>query len=113
MIVSGSIILLFLIIHLKTFFVPYRITGDMDGRTLYELTRDAFYNPLYSGFYVVCMVLLALHLHHGISSAFQTVGLRHPNYYGGIKLISVILSIVICGGFAAMPLYFVFDKFMS
>lgn len=111
MIISGSLILLFLIIHLKTFFVPYRIQGTVPN--LFELTRDAFYNPWYSGFYVICMVLLGLHLHHGIASAFQTLGLRHPNYYSFIKGLSVFLSVFISAGFASMPLYFLFDKLFN
>ena len=129
MLVSGALILLFLIIHLRTFFVPYRITKYVDEAkqehvmaidehgekviNLFELTRDAFYNPVYSIFYVVCMLLLGLHLHHGFTSAFQTVGLRNPAYYGGIKAIGIALSIIITGGFAAMPLYFLFEKLFS
>ena len=110
-IVTGALILLFLIIHLKTFFVPYRIEGSVPN--LFELTKEAFQSPLYVAFYVFSMVLLGLHLHHGIASAFQTLGLRHPNYYSFVKGMGVVLSIIICGGFASMPLYFFFDKIFN
>jgi succinate dehydrogenase / fumarate reductase cytochrome b subunit len=113
MIVTGTILLFFIVIHLKEFFVPYRITHDMGGHTLYEITRDAFHNPWYAGFYVICMVLLGLHLHHGFASAFQTLGLRHPNYYGAVKFVGVFLSVVICGGFASMPIYFFLNYIMG
>jgi succinate dehydrogenase / fumarate reductase cytochrome b subunit len=113
MIWSGSVILIFLVIHLKSFFVPYRITDGMDGKTLFEITRDAFANPYYSAFYVFAMILLGLHLNHGFSSAFQTLGLRHPNFYSGIKILGVILSLVISLGFASMPIYFYLQTIMN
>jgi succinate dehydrogenase / fumarate reductase cytochrome b subunit len=104
MIISGSLVLLFLIIHLGTFFVPYRITGTVDN--LFERVHEEFKNPFFTGFYVFSMIMLALHLHHGFASAFQTIGFRSPKYYGAIKFLSVFLSIVICAGFASQPLYF-------
>jgi succinate dehydrogenase / fumarate reductase cytochrome b subunit len=104
MMITGSVILLFLIIHLKTFFVPYRFTNSVPN--LYNEVVRVFQSPLYVGFYVFSMVLLALHLQHGFSSAFQTLGMRHPKYFPFLKVFGLLLTIVICGGFAAQPLYF-------
>jgi succinate dehydrogenase / fumarate reductase, cytochrome b subunit len=104
MIITGSLVLLFLLIHLGTFFVPYRFTNNVPD--LFDRVRVEFQNPFFTGFYVFSMIMLALHLHHGFASAFQTIGLRSPKYYPAIKFLSVFLSIVICAGFASQPLYF-------
>ncbi|MCX6350780.1 MAG: succinate dehydrogenase cytochrome b subunit [Bacteroidetes bacterium] len=111
MIVSGSIVLIFLIVHLKTFFYPYRIVHSVPD--LYQATVDAFSSTTYSAFYVFAMVLLGLHLHHGFASAFQTLGMRHPNYYGMIKMLGMILAVGLSGIFAAMPIYFQLAKYLG
>jgi succinate dehydrogenase / fumarate reductase cytochrome b subunit len=104
MIITGSLVLLFLLVHLGTFFVPYRIAGTVPD--LFEKVHEEFKNPFFAGFYVFSMIMLALHLHHGFASAFQTIGFRSPKYHGAIKFLSVFLSIVVCAGFASQPLYF-------
>ncbi len=61
--VTGSIVFIFLVIHLRTFFFPGRFgTGEV---SMYGLVREAFTSPVYSGFYVVALVLLGYHLRHG------------------------------------------------
>jgi succinate dehydrogenase / fumarate reductase cytochrome b subunit len=106
MMLSGAIIFIFLVIHLGTFFVPYRFTDDVPN--LYQRVHDEFQSPLFTGFYVFAMVFLALHLQHGFSSAFQTLGMRNPKYFPFLKKLGLVLSIVISAGFAAQPLYFLF-----
>jgi succinate dehydrogenase / fumarate reductase cytochrome b subunit len=112
MIISGSIIFLFLIIHLKTFFFPYRFDINSiqkyNGQpSIYHEVKYVFQHSIaYASFYVFAMILLCLHLHHGFSSAFQTIGMRHPKYYPFLKAFGLVLSIVICAGFAAQPIYF-------
>lgn len=104
--ISGSIILIFLIIHLKNFFVEHRLLGN--ETPMYDLVAQAFANPVYAIFYVVSMVFLGFHLAHGFSSAFQTLGLRHKSYFWLIRLVGLIFSIVVPAGFASMPIYFLF-----
>ncbi len=104
---TGSIVLIFLVIHLKNFFVEHRILGN--ETPMYDLVAQAFANPIYAIFYVVSMVLLGLHLAHGFSSAFQTLGLRHKSYFWLIRLVGLIFSIVVPAGFASMPIYFLFQ----
>jgi succinate dehydrogenase / fumarate reductase, cytochrome b subunit len=105
MVVSGSIIFIFLVIHLRTFFFPYRI-GSGGTHDIYQGVVDAFSSPLYSGFYVVALVLLAFHLVHGVQSAFQTLGLNHNKYTPFLKGFGIFFAIAICAGFASMPVYF-------
>jgi succinate dehydrogenase / fumarate reductase cytochrome b subunit len=106
MIQSGSAVFIFLVIHLKSFFVNYRLGTPED--TMYQGVVKTFQNPLYSWFYIVAMIFLAFHLIHSFQSAFQTLGLRHNKYTPFIKSFGVIFSILICAGFALIPVYFLY-----
>ncbi len=101
---SGTIILIFLILHLRTFFVPLRFAEVHPSP--YALVQDAFSNPYYSGLYLVALVLLAYHLKHGFQAAFQTLGLRNKKYSKLLDAIAVIFWLIIPLGFASMPIYF-------
>lgn len=106
MVQSGIIILIFLVIHLNDFFIPYKFSNPAE--TMYNTAITKFENPLVSGIYVVAMILLAFHLVHAFQSGFQTLGLRHNKYTPMIKSFGVWFSILLCIGFAIIPLYFVF-----
>ena len=103
MVQSGIIVLIFLVIHIRTFFIPHRFGHSIE--TMYESAIVAFSNTYYSLFYVLAMVLLAFHLVHGFQSAFQTLGIRHNKYTSFIKRFGVVFSILLCAGFALIPLY--------
>jgi succinate dehydrogenase / fumarate reductase cytochrome b subunit len=104
--VTGSVVFIFLVVHLRTFFVPARF-GPAD-LSMYQLVRDSFASPVYSLFYVIAQILLAYHLLHGFQSAFQTFGLRGNRYLPLIEAIGFVFWFLIPLGFAAMPLYFLF-----
>ncbi|MFN6943299.1 MAG: succinate dehydrogenase cytochrome b subunit [Cytophagaceae bacterium] len=103
---TGSIILIFLILHLRTFFIPHK-TPFMEPlrETMYDEAVLAFSNIYYVGFYVIAMVLLAFHLVHGFSSAFQSMGLRHPKYFNFIKAAGYGFAIIVPLLFALIPVY--------
>ncbi|MFL1010834.1 succinate dehydrogenase cytochrome b subunit [Flavisericum labens] len=83
MIYSGLVILAFIVLHFIDFWIPELNTkyvlGDMSGmhdgdfRYYHELVAK-FENPLRVGAYVLAFVLLGLHLAHGFTSAFQSMG---------------------------------------
>lgn len=62
------------------------------------------------GFYVLAMIVLAFHLMHGFSSAFQSLGINHRRYNSGIKLFGKLFSILVPAAFALIPLYIFFTK---
>lgn len=85
MIWSGGAILLFIILHFIDFWVPEintkYIVGDMSGTLeggegfrYYEELTHKFENPLRVGAYALAFVFLGLHLAHGFTSAFQSIG---------------------------------------
>ncbi len=106
MIISGSIVLLFLIVHLKSFWVPIRFGGEESD---FEMVRAAFQNPWYDIFYLACLALLGFHLRQGFQSAFQTFGIR-PLWRKPIDWVSAIWWLLIPIGFAIMPIYFFFAR---
>jgi succinate dehydrogenase / fumarate reductase cytochrome b subunit len=102
----GTLLLLFLIIHLKHFWVVSRFTNDFASgkETLFTEMKEVFANPFVVIIYLLGVISLGYHLLHGFQSAFQTLGLNHPKYTPIIKAIGVGYSIIITLVFAAMPI---------
>ncbi len=105
----GTLILLFLIIHLAHFWVKSRFTGldgeDVNGHeNLYAVMQETFKHAWVVIVYVLAMVSLAYHLLHGFQSAFQTLGLNHKKYTPLIKSIGMWFSVIIPIIFALMPI---------
>lgn len=108
MMIHGSVILAFIIYHLITFkYGPhYTITYDgVEMRDLYRLIVEVFQNPAYVLGYIICLLLLGIHLSHGASSIFQTMGLNHPSYTPVIKKLGFIYGVVVAVGFISQPVY--------
>ncbi len=114
MIYQGTIILAFIILHLITFKYGQYYTTTVDGvvmRDLFKLMVEVFHQPGYVAWYLVALVLIGMHLRHGVSSVFQSFGLLHPGYQKQIKLIGYGYSFVVATGFIAQPIYiFLFVK---
>jgi succinate dehydrogenase / fumarate reductase cytochrome b subunit len=102
----GTLLLLFLIIHLKHFWVVSRFTDEITSgkETLYGEMLEVFENPLIVIVYVLGVISLGYHLLHGFQSSFQTLGLNHPKYTPAIKAIGFGFSILISIVFASMPI---------
>lgn len=101
---SGVVVAAFLVVHVNGFFVRSRFFPD--GRTMYEIVREAFASPAVVAFYVLAMVLLGFHLRHGFQSAFQTLGLRTGRYEKLIEAAGIVFWLLIPAAFASIPLYF-------
>jgi succinate dehydrogenase / fumarate reductase cytochrome b subunit len=106
MIVSGTTILVFLILHLKTFkFGPHYATAEPGVRDLYRLVVEVFNHPGYVIWYVAAMVLVGMHLRHGITSALQSLGAMPANATRLVLTAGLIVAVLIAGGFAVLPVY--------
>ena len=115
MLMSGLIIAAFIIYHLLHFTVQAKavnFTGqdfvalhDASGRhDVFRMMVAGFSNPLVSGFYVVAMGLLCLHLSHGISAMFQSVGLKDSAYGPVIDRFAKVASWLIFLGYISIPI---------
>ncbi len=110
--VLGTAILVFLVIHLWAFWagmhsreIPtYTLADGTVVKDLYSEVYNAFKQLWYVILYVVCMLPLGLHLSHGFTSAFQSLGLNHSKYNSIISFAGIAFSILISIGFAIIPL---------
>ncbi len=108
----GTLIFIFLLVHLQGFWYAFKFgssipTVTIDGVEMhdaYKWVAEAYANPLISGFYVFSMIVLAFHLWHGFSSAFQSLGLNHVKYTGFIKALGYAYAIIVPGLFAIIPI---------
>ncbi len=111
--ILGTIILIFLLIHMKSFWYglkfgnPPMVTYPEEGevKNMYIIVEKAFSQWWYVALYVAAMIGLAFHLSHGFVSAFQTLGLQHKKYTPFIKKLGIAFSIIVSLLFASMPIY--------
>lgn len=115
--VLGTIILIFLVVHLQGFWakmhwgeIPFVTYEGEQYKDLFQVVKFAFQNELLVAGYVIAMGFLAFHLSHGFASAFQTLGLNHVKYSPAIKLIGKVYCVVVPLLFASMPLYIYFTS---
>ena len=113
MAVLGTVLLIFIIIHLYQFWFQSKFgnlpTVTHDGEqmgNLYGLVAATYTNIGFVVFYVACMMVLAFHLWHGFQSAFQTLGLNHQKYTPAIHFLGKAYAILIPFGFAIIPVIF-------
>lgn len=106
--IGGVVLLAFIIFHLLHF-----TTGTL--HPLFD-THDAYGNviigfsvPAVVVFYLVAMAALALHLHHGVWSLFQTLGWNHPHLNPLRRRVATLLSILIPVGFSVIVLAVAFQ----
>ncbi len=110
MIWSGLFILFFLGFHFYDFWIPeinykYIQFKPEDPNRYYSEVIHMFESPFRVGVYVLSFIFLALHLHHGFQSAFQSIGARHENYSTLILKLGKIYSIAVPAGFIFIALF--------
>ena len=116
MAILGTLILIFLIIHLSHFWLPNRLQQGLtlgNEKDLYALMKATFTGPdaatIFTIFlYVLGCAALGYHLAHGFQSAFKTLGVHNKKYFQMIAALGFGFSIIVCLAFALMPLSFHF-----
>lgn len=120
--ILGTIILVFIAVHLYHFWWAYHYGADNIPTASYtnELGQNIVLVDLYQKvlfsfkevgiviFYVFSMIAMGYHLNHGFASAFQTLGLNHVKYNGLIYVVGTAFSILIPAAYAAIPLIIFF-----
>jgi len=107
MFVSGSIVFIFLVMHLATLWYAFNF-GTHTSHNYYGIVVEWFSYPVYSIVYILAMILLGFHLNHGFQSSFQTFGWNHKKYTPVIKKLGTLYALVMVIGFSSIPLYFLF-----
>ena len=115
MLMSGLIILAFVIYHLLHFTVEVpsingtgrdfaALTDDQGRHDVYAMVVLGFRQPVVVIFYVIAMTLLFLHLSHGVSAMFQSLGWKSPAYTPLIARFAVVVSWLIYLGYITIPI---------
>ena len=109
MILSGIVILVFLAVHMYDFFFPeiaykYVSMGPEDPTRYYAETVGKFADPIRTFGYVLAFVLLGMHLWHGFSSAFQSIGFNNK-YSRALQGFTKFYAVVVPLGFIFIALY--------
>ena len=110
----GTLVFLFLIVHIADFWIPSRFGGldevmydDTPGKAyhnLYEKMVLVFQNPWIVILYIIGCVSLAWHLIHGFQSSFRTLGVSNKKYLAMLNGTGWAFSIIVCLLFALMPI---------
>ena len=113
MIITGLVVLAFLILHFIDFWVPemvykYVEFSPLDETRYFPELVHKFENPIRTAVYCVSFVLLSLHLQHGFSSSFQSVGFNNK-YSKGLKNFGLGFAILIPFGFIFIALFHHFN----
>jgi len=103
MIVTGLVLLLFLLVHVYDF----RLTKD-SGDELVGLVRARLSGGIGFLIYTLGVVALGLHLSHAFQSALRSLGVDHPRYDRLVRGASIALGVVLGLGFLSFPLVFFF-----
>jgi succinate dehydrogenase / fumarate reductase, cytochrome b subunit len=109
MIWSGPIVAAFVIFHILHLTVGAVLpVHDVGGNPITPDVRynviSGFQNYAVSGFYIFAMILLCMHLYHGMWSMFQSLGISHPRYTRKLKKGAAILAILIAIGNCSIPI---------
>jgi len=115
MIFHGSIILVFVILHLITFKYGPGINAGyvttvngVEMRDLYRLVVEVFQQPGYIIWYLIAMIFVGLHLSHGFYSSFASLGFYHPRYSPVLNKIGYVYAVIVALGFIVPPIYVYF-----
>lgn len=110
MILSGLTVLAFIVYHLAHFTLGltdpthYDLIDPKGYHDAYAMFVYGFQNVYVSTFYIIAMVLLGLHLEHGVSSMFQTLGINHPRINGLTQKLGPIFAVIVVLGNISMPI---------
>ncbi|OHE78016.1 MAG: hypothetical protein A3F67_00955 [Verrucomicrobia bacterium RIFCSPHIGHO2_12_FULL_41_10] len=112
---SGLVVLGFVLFHLAQFTwewvnPEYKEWYDYMGRhDVYQMLVSAFSNPWVSGFYLLSVALLAMHLSHGIGSLFQTFGISSAKLRPHFERAGLIVAWIFFLGYASIPVAVFFN----
>src|SRR6185369_4181173 len=108
--VSGLIVLAFIVYHLMHFTLGVTNPDFMDlhdplgQHDVYRMVVNGFTNPYVSVFYIISMGLLCLHLSHGVSSMFQSLGIRRKKTLAAFNRFAQVSALLIFIGNCSIPI---------
>lgn len=107
---SGTIFLAFLAFHLADFTwgIQPAAPEAWERGAVFANFIETFNRPAVAFFYIIAMLLLGVHLYHGVWSMFQSLGINHPRFNKWRRYLAIGLSMGISAGFIVPVLAVVF-----
>jgi len=99
--ILGSLIGLFILLHMSQFWLPYKVLGT--EHDLYELVSISFKTWWWVIIYEIGIIALGFHLLHGIESAHRSLGFFSERALKYIKLIAVVFALILTLLYAVIP----------
>jgi succinate dehydrogenase / fumarate reductase, cytochrome b subunit len=99
---SGPIILAFIIYHLLDFTFG-TVNPHYEPGNVYANVVASFQVIPVAAFYIIAMLLLCLHLYHGLWSMFQSLGIAHPRYTPMLRRGAAVVATLIAAGNISIP----------
>lgn len=110
MIISGVVVLIFIIGHILHLTAGagigplFRLLDAHGHADVYNRVVGSFQSPWLAWSYVIAMLFVSVHLKHSIRALFQTLGFFHENFFGFFELLSWVITIMVCAGLISIPL---------
>lgn len=111
MAILGTLIFIYLVVHISQFWVPSRITGleevTYNGKHYHNLflrMYEVFQQQWVVILYLVGVGALFFHLLHGFHAAFRSIGVHNKKYLSMLKGLGYGFSVIVCVLFALMPI---------
>ena len=112
MAILGTLIFLYLVLHVSQFWIPSRITHNVpqesyNGKEMHNmflLMYDTFQQGWVVIVYLIGVGALLFHLLHGFHAAFRSVGVHNKKYLSLLKGLGYGFSVIVCVLFALMPI---------
>ena len=110
MIISGVVVLIFVIGHILHLTAGagieqlFRLLDARGHADVYNRVVGSFQSPWLAWSYVFAMLFVSVHLKHSVRALFQTLGFFHENFFGFFELLSWVITIMVCAGLISIPL---------
>jgi len=113
MAILGTLIFMFLVLHISKFWWSSRVTHDLqpanygngvEMHDLYLRMYEVFQSPVIVIIYVLSVLFLGFHLWHGFHSAFRSMGVHNKKYLNLLKGLGYGFTVLVCLLFALMPI---------
>jgi succinate dehydrogenase / fumarate reductase cytochrome b subunit len=99
---SGPLLAAYLVYHLLHLTLG-SVHPDFEPGNVYQNLVIGLSNPVVALAYVIAMVMLGMHLRHGIWSMFQSIGFSHPQHTPRIRALAMLVAAAIVVGYVSIP----------
>ena len=99
---SGPFIAAYVVYHILHLTTGTAHPDFLEGDP-YDNVVFGFRSYAVSTVYIIAIILLCMHLYHGLWSWLQSLGLHHPRYSVFLRRVAAVIAILIAVGYISIP----------